>query len=220
MGKIRLYAGIIILAFLLNGCKEQENPNNQNDVEAEGKEGIENISTISTSDILYEEEESKIISNEVAEINESASVSDSQFTITLGMLFKDFHYDEEEIFSESSVNNLIGSVIVNGKAHEWYFHTYTDFSLHTTDYNPVINDMSGENVYIIQIILRTPRFCTSKGITVGATIDELKEVYGSENLKLLEEDVPERTRYEYVDGCVKTDFYMEQGEVKEITLHY
>lgn len=101
-----------------------------------------------------------------------------------------------------------------------YFHNYADISIYTTDYNPMINDMSGENIYIQSIILWTPRFCTSKGITVGATIDELKEAYGSENLELLDEDIPERIRYQYVAGSVHTDFYIEQGKVKEIWLQY
>lgn len=57
---------------------------------------------------------SQVSSNEVAEINESASVSDSNFTITLGMLFKDFHYDEEEIPSDVVVNNHGGTEFVDG----------------------------------------------------------------------------------------------------------
>lgn len=156
----------------------------------------------------------------IAEIYESASVSDSKFTITVGTLLEDFYYDEEEIFSESSVNNLVGAVDVGGRRHDVFFHAYTDISIYTTDYNLIINDMSGINIYIKSIILWTPRFCTSKGITVGATVDELKDVYGSENLELLDEDVPERTRYEYVDGIVTTDFYIEQGLITEIRLSY
>ena len=179
------------------------------------------------SEILYidnigttVEEGLEISGNEVTEINESSSVSDSNFTITLGTLFKDFHYDEEEIFSESSANNLVGTVLIDGRPHDVYFHNYADISIYTTDFNPMINDMSGENIYIQSIILWTPRFCTSKGITVGATIDELKEAYGSENLELLDEDIPERIRYQYVAGSVHTDFYIEQGKVKEIWLQY
>lgn len=179
------------------------------------------------SEILYidnigtaVEEGSEISGNEVTEINESSSVSDSDFTITLGTLFKNFHYNEEEIFSESSANNLVGTVYIDGRPHDVYFHNYADISIYTTDYNPMINDMSGENIYIQSIILWTPRFCTSKGITVGATIDELKEAYGSENLELLDEDVPERIRYQYVAGSVHTDFYIEQEKVKEIWLQY
>lgn len=174
---------------------------------------IENIGTTV-------EEGSEISGNDVTEINESSSVSDSNFTITLGTLFKDFHYNEEEIFSESSANNLVGTVFIDGRPHDVYFHNYADISIYTTDYNPMINDMSGENIYIQSIILWTPRFCTSKGITVGATIDELKEAYGSENLELLDEDIPERIRYQYVAGSVHTDFYIEQGKVKEIWLQY
>lgn len=228
MKKLELYVRIIFLALLLSGCKGQENESKKESIGITVKESIANVLLedekenpfiISIPDILYEEE-SEVSSNEVAEINESASVSDSYFVITLGMLFRDFHYDEEEIPSDVVVNNHGGTEFVDGRAHEWYFHTYTDLTINTSDYIPVMNDMPGENIYIITIVLKSPRFCTSKGIRVGATIDELKEVYGSENLELLEEDVPERIRYRYVDGSVQTDFYIKEEQVRKIALHY
>lgn len=229
MKKAGIYAGIIILILLLNGCKEQENESKQGAIGTIVKESIVNISLeageenpfiVNVPEMSYEVEESEVSSNEVAEINESASVSDSKFTITVGTLLEDFYYDEEEIFFESSANNLVGTVNVGGRNHNVYFHAYTDISIQTTDYNLIINDMSGRNIYIKTIILWTPRFCTSKGITVGVTVDELKDVYGSENLELLDEDVPERTRYRYVDGNITMDFYIEQELITEIHLYY
>lgn len=229
MRKVGLYAGIIILSLLLDGCRQQGNENRQDNIGTKVRESVENICvsneikneiTVSVSDIVHMEEEIGVSENSIVEINESATVSDSNFTLTLGMLFKDFHYDQEEILSEVTPNNYIGFITIDGIHHDWYFHKYTDLELRTSDYNPVISDMSGKNVYIMQIILRTPRFCTSKGITVGVTIDELKEVYGSENLELLDEDVLERTRYSYVEGNVLTDFYVEEEQVTEIWLHY
>lgn len=229
MKKAGIYAGIIILILLLNGCKEQENESKQGAIGTIVKESIVNISLeageenpfiVNVPEMSYEVEESEVSSNEVAEINESASVSDSKFTITVGTLLEDFYYDEEEIFFESSANNLVGTVNVGGRNHNVYFHAYMDISIQTTDYNLIINDMSGRNIYIKTIILWTPRFCTSKGITVGVTVDELKDVYGSENLELLDEDVPERTRYRYVDGNITMDFYIEQELITEIHLYY
>lgn len=160
-----------------------------------------------------EEKEISICQDNSIVNDESASVHDADFEIILGSLYADFVYDEEELPSEV-VDNRIGTVMVNDEAHDWFFHNYTDFSIYTTDYNHVIGDFSGKHVYIMQIVLHTPRFKTEKGIAVGAKLDELSDAY--ENKLICDENEV----YRNIEGNVVTQFVVKQEIVEEIHLYY
>ena len=149
----------------------------------------------------------------VRNANATVHDSDSDFEITLGTLFSDFTY-EEEITSEV-VNNRIGTVEVDGKYHDWYFHDYGDISLYTTDYNEITGDMSGHNVYIMQIVLHTPRFETARGISVGAGVTELKDAYWDGLIYDRREE-----SYQYIEDGINISFYIKKGIVKEISIFY
>lgn len=163
---------------------------------------------------INEETEDNISRDRGIISNASATVHDPDFKITLGTLFSDFTYDEEEIMSEV-VDNRIGTVEVNGKNHDWYFHDYGDISLYTTDYNEITGDMSGHNVYIMQIVLHTSRFKTAREIGVGARVNELKDAYGDELIY----DRGEKC-YRYIEDDINILFYMKKGIVKEISIFY
>ncbi len=223
MRKMELYAGIMLLIILLFGCKGQENEIIQDNIETETGENDENIHdnvlTVSTSEISYAVKEGKTEEKEAVLNVERASVSDSDFTITLGMLFEDFEYYEEEL-PTVIVGNCAGNIYAYGAWHDVYFHPYTDLTVYTSDYNPVNHDMSGENIYIVQIDIDTSRFCTSRGITIGTTLDELMEAYQDENLVEVDQDVPVRFRYIHKEEYMCTSFYMdmEQQQVTRISL--
>lgn len=149
----------------------------------------------------------------VRNANATVHDSDSDFEITLGTLFSDFTYEEE--ISSEVVNNRIGTVEVDGKYHDWYFHDYGDISLYTTDYNEITGDMSGHNVYIMQIVLHTPRFETARGISVGAGVTELKDAYWDGLIY----DRREKS-YQYIEDGINISFYIKKGIVKEISIFY
>lgn len=222
MKKMELYAGIMLLLVLLNGCKGQENEIIQDNIETETEnyeEIQDNAYTVSASEISCAVKEGKREENEVVWNAENASVKDSDFTITLGMLFKDFEYYGEES-PTVIVDNCVGNVYAYGAWHDVYFHPYTDLTVYTSDYNPVTHDMSGEDKYIVQIDIDTSRFCTSRGITAGTSLDELREAYRNENLVEVDRDVADRYRYVYKEGYICTSFYMdmEQQQVRRISL--
>lgn len=149
---------------------------------------------------------------------ESASVSDSNDTITLGTLFEDFIYDEKEIPSEIVVDNYVGSVNIHGVWHDWYFHTYNDFYINTSDYNLAARDLSGNNIYILQINLTTPRFCTSRGITIGASLEEIEIAYADVELVEVRQNEPYWINYTYDDGYVRTSFYFDTEDKQVIKI--
>lgn len=113
------------------------------------------------------------------------------------------------------MNNRIGTVEVDGKYHNWYFHDYGDISLYTTDYNEITGDMSGHNVYIMQIVLHTPRFETARGISVGARVTELKDAYWDGLIYDRREE-----SYQYIEDGINISFYIKKGIVKEISIFY
>ena len=87
-----------------------------------------------------------------------------------------------------------------------YIRSYTDFAVFTSDYNPATREISGGNKYIVSISLKTPRFCTNRGITVGATLDELRKAYRGTKLIYKDESASDRLIYTYEDGLVRTTF--------------
>ena len=225
MKKMGLYAGITLLVILLYGCKGQGNEVIQDSIETETEETAENIQdnafTVSVSELPCAAKEGKMEENKIAWNVESASVSDSDFTITLGMLFEDFEYYEEEApteYEDGWPRNYIGFLTIYGVDHHLYSHAYTDFYIVTSDYNFAINDISGEKIYIQEINLTTPRFCTSRGISVGVTLDELLEAYG-EPMKVRYNE-PNWIEYSYYDGYVATNFYwnLEEKQITKISL--
>lgn len=232
MRKIGLYARIITIVLFLCSCTKTENELIQDSTETvEGiqdpagmEEDIEIVRaeewddefTISGSDIPDMMNKTKIIQSFWD--MESASVSDSDVTITLGTLFEDFIYDETEIPSEIVVNNYVGSVNIHGVYHDWYFHNYTDFYINTSDYNLVTHDMSGRNIYILQINLTTSRFCTSRGITIGAALEEIETAYADVELVEVRENEPYWINYIYDDGYVRTGFYLDTEDKQVIKI--
>lgn len=123
MGKMRLYAGILILAILLYGCKGQENGSIQDNIniETETEDTVEsmqdNAGAEEDTETMQQPEADKTKWNEPLWNVESASVSDSDFTITLGTLYEDFDYNEEEApteYEDGWPRNYIGFVTIYG----------------------------------------------------------------------------------------------------------
>lgn len=182
MKKIKGYIIIVIFVLLFNGCGQ------------------------------FKEEEKSVEEMLIAiDKNECASVHDGEMTLNLGMTLKDFnaYYNEEEIVSESTPTNLITNDVIEGKYYKWYFHDYEDISISTTNY--CVEENLAEYDYIVyKFTLWTSRFHTSKGISVGSTLNELEAAYG-ENLELVEAD-----RYEYKESDVAIRFFMEHNRVEKI----
>lgn len=189
------YTLVFMMVLFLNGCAKAD------------------VQESEYTDVI-EEKEISIRQDNSIENAESASVHDADFEIILGSLYSDFVYDEEELLPSEVVDNRIGTVMVNDEAHDWFFHNYTDFCIYTTDYNHVIGDFSREHVYIMQIVLRTPRFKTEKGIAVGAKLDELNDAYENELI------FDGNEVYKNVEGNVVTQFVLKQEIVEEIHLYY
>ncbi|MDE6713266.1 MAG: hypothetical protein K2K20_05965 [Lachnospiraceae bacterium] len=120
-----------------------------------------------------------------------------------------------------SADNYCGLVSLNGVWHDLYIRSYTDFAVFTSDYNPETREMSGENKYIVSIELKTLCFCTDRGITVGATLDELRKAYRGAKLIYKDESSSVRLTYTYEEGLVRTTFCVdkEQNRVTELTLY-
>ncbi|MGN0130933.1 MAG: hypothetical protein ACI4AA_00655 [Lachnospiraceae bacterium] len=151
----------------------------------------------------------------IADENETvcASVEDGELTLTLGMTVEDFYdyYGEEEIPSESTPTQLIGTDVIDGVYYKWYFHNFDDISVSTTNYHVADKNLSDDDYVLCGIKLWTSRFHTSKGIKVGDTLAEVIEAYGDD----LQESNDEGTYY-VVDGGITTSFYIEKDCVTSI----
>lgn len=148
---------------------------------------------------------------------EGASVYDGEYTLTLGMEFEEFqdYYGEEYIPSRSTPTQLIGTQKIDGKYYDWYAYDYEDISIITTDYNRKTGDSSIYTICGIDL-WDTPRFHTSKGITIGDTLEELETAYGKE-LKLTDGEGHD-CGYVYTENGIVTQFYMDEDSIVNISI--
>lgn len=197
--KKKIIVGMVLICMLI-GCGTVRN----RDLEHGTDTGLEEYEEINA-----DSQNQSVVRNANATVHDT----DSDFEMTLGTLFSDFTYEEET--TSEVVDNRIGTVEVDGKYHDWYFHDYGDISLYTTDYNEITGDMSGHNVYIMQIVLHTPRFETARGISVGARVTELKDAYWDGLIYDRREE-----SYQYIEDGINISFYIKKGIVKEISIFY
>lgn len=154
---------------------------------------------------------------EVPEGAEAASVYDEEFTLTLGMNLEEFrdYYGEEYIPSTVTPTQLIGTQMIDGTYYKWYFFAYEDVSIDTTNYNRKTGDSSEYTICQINL-WDSPRFHTSKGISIGDTLEELTEAYGKA-LKLTDVERYDCS-YDYTENGIVTSFYINQDSVVGISI--
>ena len=104
-----------------------------------------------------------------------ALVFDSQYTFAIGTYYVPDYFNEQ-IQSTDSGNNIL---VWNGCIASWKEINYRDIEIGYINFNPIINDYSGEHNYIDSITLNTARFQTAKGIHVGSTINEMLDTYNT-----------------------------------------
>lgn len=106
-----------------------------------------------------------------------ASVTDSEYTFTIGT------YYDEDYFPESfeSRDSNDSTIRMNGCKIKWENVHYKDIDISFTTYNPITNDFSEKNYYIGKIVLYDSRFQTTKGIHVGSAVEEMLSAYNADN---------------------------------------
>lgn len=221
MKKIGLYVKTIILTVLLYGCQIREGESLQYNTEIEIGETEESTHDNAEVENIGIMQIAGMKNKEIDDLLdfESASVSDAGYIITLGTLFEDFKYHEEEL-QTAVVDNYATIKYVYGAWHDVYFHPYTDLTIYTSDYDPMLYDASGEKIYIVAIELNTSHFFTSRGINIGTAFTELREAYRGVK-PIYKEEETNRLIYTYEEGRVKTCFCVdkEREQVTEISLY-
>ena len=104
---------------------------------------------------------------------EDFSVSDGKTEIVLDSPFDSFKTDlpEEE-------TSYVGEEYSGDFIYKVYQHAYADFDLYTSNRNYNSKGRGFDEYYIVQITLKTPKFKTNRGISVGAHVDDLIKAYG------------------------------------------
>ena len=104
---------------------------------------------------------------------EDFSVGDGTNTIVLDSSFMDFKTDlpEEE-------TSYVGEEYSGDFVYKVYQHAYADFDLYTSNRNYNSKGRGFDEYYIVQITLKTQKFKTNRGISVGAHVDDLIKAYG------------------------------------------
>ena len=136
------------------------------------------------------------------------SVSDEKTKIVLDSPFMDFKTDlpEEE-------TSYVGEEYSGGFAYKVYQHRYADFDLYTSNRNYNFKGRGFDDYYISQITLKTPKFKTDRGISVGAYAEDLIKAYGPGE----ESNDDGAISLLYTFGDIKLQFDIENQRVQSIT---
>lgn len=182
----------------------------------EGESGALNVNSI-----INEAEKPKLPGNNSyfngfkRQVSESyddvSSVTDGTYILAIGTYYDEGYY-QDKIESSEPFNE---GRRVNGCLCKWGYKKYQDIEIGYANYNPIIRDYSGENVYLGSLILNTPRFMTSKGIHVGSTIDEMRDAYHTIMYDIAISDGDEEYYGVSLDG-VNISFYYD-WESEKIT---
>lgn len=147
-----------------------------------------------------------------------SAVYDSEAVAVLGEKYDGFvnRYPEEELpWNGITVDNRMTTVKAGGHLRDIIFHPYEDIMPYTTNFKLVNGKLLEENLYIVFIDLDTPRYCTSRGVRVGMTKEELQAAY--DNLE--SKDRAELgTNYYYTNGSLHITFSVKEGEIYHIRL--
>lgn len=104
------------------------------------------------------------------------AVTDGKNIITLDMPYNtDFDIGYEE---KKSDNNYVGETTSGNVTYKNYSHEFDDFTIYDSNAYYDTKNRDFDEYYITQISLNTPNFKTLRGITIGATVGEVVNLYG------------------------------------------
>ena len=111
---------------------------------------------------------------------EDFTVTDGINSIVLDSLFDEFKTDEIEIKHD---NNYVGEIYAGDFTYKVFFHEYANFDLYTSNTNYNLKNRNFDEYHITQITLKSQKYKTNRGLTVGSDIEEIYELYGPGEVK-------------------------------------
>lgn len=173
---------ILSICILLTSCdvKIDNNPNTSSAIES--KINARSKTTDNTIEALRTNEKTiqKNTTSHESKSDEPLDIKDFTVTvgendITLDTPYKDLKLDKEE---KKIDNNYVGETTSGDTTYKNYMHQFNDFDIYVSNSYYDTKNRNFDEYYITQIMLKTSAFKTARGITVGAAIDEVVNLYG------------------------------------------
>lgn len=183
---------LVLMSYPLNGCSD-ESRSDSNSVRDD----------VNVSNNTQVETEREIISPLT---HSDFSITDGDNIVKIDSAYDDFEVNLVEMDYE---NNYVGVKYNGDYAYKTYVHEYVDFILYTSNTNYNIKDRDFDSYYITQITLKTPEFKTLRGLGIGSSLDEIKNLYG----EYLEEVVDGRLNAIYVLEDKKLSFVIDKSNI-------
>lgn len=117
---------------------------------------------------------------------------------------------------KSLQDDFAGDVPFDGANYKFYRHTYNGFDIYSANLWWDKAERDVDDYIIAQITLHTPQYKTWRGVSVGATADEIARLYGPG--KRVDEDGEQWLSYAM--GKKVISFEIDKGKVVSITLSY
>lgn len=161
---------------------------------------------------------SSTIKDTSIDIGDITCIKDENLEIHLGDKYDDFSIDEEEIEDNASENNFVGDQTINGNYYKWFYHKFSDILIESAGYGVANNDFDtySPTYYLSYIELWSSKYTTDKGISIGSTLEEVKEAYGEANLEYIQET----NTYQLRDDEIQISFEITEGKVSGVLIYY
>lgn len=175
---------LLVLTLNIIGCSNynlgnlHNNDSDNNDIQIQND--TQDIQT-SENDVYYH---NVTLSDETFKLedteNNISGLNDNDFVITdnidtiLGSKYSDFA-TQKVVISSSYVGEIRSE---NNIIYKFFHHSYDDFDLYTSNINYDIKNHNFEEYYISQLTIKSDRFKTSRGVTIGSCENDIFEKYG------------------------------------------
>ena len=229
MKRIVLLGMILCMIIGSTGCNNTKKVNeSSNSVEVEQdkdttEQQVEQDNSIEGIQENQENQSESKQEKEIKPLNESDfTVTDGVNTITLDSSYNNFETTETEINTGDSEDNFVGEITVGEYNYKTYFHQFNDFKIYISNTNYPYKNDDQDTYYVTQIDLLSNKFITTRGVYVGAKIDEVLEMYG-EGEKISDTDDQEENNdqeliYQF-DNYVLSFIYNNEEVVDQISLY-
>ena len=191
MKRTSIYAIITLCIFFCGVCIEKGVLQIQ-DISADDRE--DKLIIVSSEDEDQEQEDrilppaesaEKIVLELPCEENEALESSRGEFSLEANdfsitdsaeVICLDQPFDGSVTEKEEWNSSYTGEIYEGDTGYKLYYHEYEDFELYTSNYHFDIKNRTFDEYFIWQITIKTSKYKTAGGVTVGDCMEEVEKV--------------------------------------------
>ncbi len=108
----------------------------------------------------------------------SLEANDFSITDSAEVIWLDQPFDGSVTEKQEWDSSYTGEIYEGDTGYKLYYHEYEDFELYTSNYHFDIKNRTFDEYFIWQITIKTSKYKTAGGVTVGDCMEEVEKVYG------------------------------------------